>query len=135
MKSLSGFQFLLIHSLLVSSLFGFRLLNILQNNEPITYTFNYISMMSPLCERLINQKSYRVISANQPNGQFDYNLKQFCKTILEENSLAEEAKQREIEKNEREMKEEQRAKIYRTHLASKVKSSIVTDFLTMRYNN
>ena len=84
--------------------------------------FDYESMVRSFCGKFTIKLKFKVANKEKIEKKFE----DICERVLEENRLAEETKQKEI-------KEELRKKIYRTRLASKVKSSIVTDFLTMRF--
>ena len=118
MNSLVLIRFYLISSILIGvSYTKLSLLPCALKIQP----FDYKSIMSPYCDRLVNVKT--LMSKGKSQMSQKDKMEDFCEKILLKKRLVEEAK----------LKKEKEDKIYRTHLASRVKSSFVNDFLTMRY--
>ena len=122
MMSLNFSRFLFYYSLLINStsngfIYKKNKLEINRDN------FDYISKIE-FCQVFINARPINSMSENQTR-QMDA-MKNICKRILMKDRLVKEVKQKE-------MKKEIEDKVYRTYLAPRIKSSIVTDFLTMRY--
>jgi len=87
-----------------------------------------------ICKSFITmQQLERFKEKNKPHNNpihFDKDVEEKCNRYLKEHRLAEIAREDQLQKN---MKEEKTKEIYRTRLASLFSSSVLRDFLTMRY--
>ena len=93
----------------------------IQDESKICKAYIANQQLEKFKEKIKNQKS---------PIQFEKQDEVKCDQYIKEHRLIELARENQLKKA---MKEEKTKEIYRTHLASKVISSVLRDFLSMRY--
>ena len=89
--------------------------------------FNSVQALSQTCNYLLAKQPLEDIKCDRKYHKNEMKfICTYCQIQIEQ--LRQEKKRQQLE-----MIEEQRNQIYRTHLANRVKSSILKDILTIRY--
>ena len=111
----------------------FFLLTIIFLKPSISFRINQWNVLLTLihtCDNLLEKFSLEEIKCGQKSNEgINNGIKFICLNCQEQmEHLQQEKKSQQLN-----MIEEQRNQIYRNHLANRVKSSILRDFLAMRY--